>query len=134
LVYHDCVVADWYWGDSTNKEPEAWPQRDLFNILYGTPPLFLFDKPTWEKNRAHFARTYQTVCPLVRRLGYDEMRSHEFLTPDHAVQQTRWASGVTVTVNFGDAPYTLRPGVVLPALGWRAEGVKGSQGGSTQFP
>jgi len=134
LVYHDCVVADWYWGDSTNKEPEAWPQRDLFNILYGTPPLFLFDKPTWEKNRAHFARTYQTVCPLVRRLGYDEMRSHEFLTPDHAVQQTRWASGVTVTVNFGDAPYTLRPGVVLPALGWRAEGAKSVSVGCARFP
>ncbi len=134
LVYHDCVVADWYWGDSTNKEPEAWPQRDLFNILYGTPPLFLFDKPTWEKNQAHFARTYQTVCPLVRRLGYDEMRAHEFLTADHAVQRTRWASGVTVTVNFGDAPTTLRPGVVLPALGWRAEGAKSVSVGCARFP
>ena len=115
LVYHDCVVADWYWGDSTNKEPEAWDKRDQFNSLYATPPLFLFDKAVWEKNKAHFARTYQTVCPLVRRLGYDEMRTHKFLTPDHTVQQTRWASGTVVTVNFGDMPYTLRPGVVIGA-------------------
>ena len=121
LVYHDCVVADWYWGDSTNKEPEAWDRRDLFNSLYATPPLFLFDKAVWEKNRAHFARTYQTVCPLVRRLGYDEMRSHEFLTPDHTVQRTRWASGATVTVNFGDTSYPLRPGVVIPADGRRVD-------------
>ena len=121
LVYHDCVVAGWYWGDSTNKEPEAWDKRDQFNSLYGTPPLFLFDKAVWEKNKAHFARTYRTVCPLVRRLGYDEMLSHAFLTPDHTVQQTRWASGATVTVNFGGAPYTLRPGVVIPAGGRRVD-------------
>ena len=121
LVYHDCVVADWYWGDSTNKEPEAWDKRDLFNSLYATPPLFLFDKAIWEKNKTHFARTYQTVCPLVRRLGYDEMLSHKFLTPAHTVQQTRWASGVTVTVNFGDRPYTLRRGIVIPAGGRRVD-------------
>ena len=118
LVYHDCVVAHWYWGDATNKAPEVWPQRDLFNLLYSTPPLFLFDKAGWAKNKSHFARTYHTVCPLVRRLGYDEMLSHEFLTPDHAVQRTRWASGWETVVNFGTAPYTLRPGVLVPALGW----------------
>ncbi len=121
LVYHDCVVANWYWGDSTNKEPEVWDKRDLFNSLYATPPLFLFDRAVWEKNRAHFARTYRAVCPLVRRLGYDEMRSHEFLTPDHTVQRTRWASGVTVTVNLGSAPYTLRPGAVIPPGGRRVD-------------
>ena len=49
------------------------------------------------------------------------MLSHAFLTPDHAVQQTHWASGATVTVNFGDAPYTLRPGVVIPAGGRRVD-------------
>jgi len=117
LVYHDCVVAGWYWGDSTNKEPEAWDKRDLFNSLYGTPPLFLFDRAVWEKNKDHFARTYRTVCPLVRRLGYDQMLSHAFLTPDHTVQQTRWASGAAVTVNFGGKPYTLRRGVVIEAGG-----------------
>ena len=121
LVYHDCVVAGWYWGDSTNKEPEAWDKRDLFNGLYGTPPLFLFDKAVWEKNKAHFARTYHLVCPLVRRLGYDEMLSHVFLTPDHTVQQTCWASGAAVTVNFGDTPYTLRRGVVIQAGGRRVD-------------
>ncbi len=119
LVYHECIVAGWYWGDSTNKDPEVWPQRDLFNILYGTPPLFMFDKAIWDKNKAHFAQTYKDVCPIVRRLGYDEMRSHEFLTSDHAVQQTRWASGAEVTVNFGTDPYKMADGYVLAAGGWR---------------
>ena len=119
LVYHECVVATWYWGDATNKAPEVWPRRDLFNLLYGTPPLFLFDKAGWEKNKAHFAETYRSVCPTVRRLGYTEMISHEFLTPDYAVQQTRWASGTTITVNFGTSAYRLPDGSQLRPGGWR---------------
>ncbi len=31
LVYHDCVVAQWYWGDYNNKLPALWDKRDLFN-------------------------------------------------------------------------------------------------------
>ena len=130
LVYHNCTVSYWYWGDATNKAPEVWPQRDLYNILYATPPLFLFDKIGWEKHKAHFVRTYQTICPVVRKLGDDEMRFHEFLTPDHAVQRTRWSSGAETVVNFGDAPYTLRPGVVLPALGWQVN----EKTGTAVFP
>jgi hypothetical protein len=118
LVYHDCTVADWYWGDSSNKAPEVWDQRDLFNILYGTPPLFMFDRSRWEKDHARFVQSYRNVCPLVRRLGYDEMTAHDFLTPDHAVQRTRWRSGVEVVVNFGDTPQTLPDGRVVKAGGW----------------
>ena len=113
LVYHECVVAQWYWGDATNKSPEVWPQRDLFNTLYATPPLFFFDSARWKKDKAHFVQSYQAVCPLVRRLGYDEMRSHEFLTPDHAVQRTRWLSDTEIVVNFGSEPYRLSDGRVV---------------------
>ena len=42
LVYHDCTVAQWYWGDYNNKLPKVWDRRDLWNALYGTPPMFLF--------------------------------------------------------------------------------------------
>ena len=30
LVYHDCVVAQWYWGDYNNKLPAVWDRRDLY--------------------------------------------------------------------------------------------------------
>lgn len=116
LVYHECVVAQWYWGDYNNKAPEVWPRRDLFNTLYATPPMYMFDKVTWEKEKQHFAASYRQICPLVRRLGYDEMLSHEFLTPDHAVQQTRWKSGAVVVVNFGNAPYRLPDGRTVEAM------------------
>ena len=41
LVYHECVVNYWYWGDYNNKEPAVWQRRDLFNILYATPPVYI---------------------------------------------------------------------------------------------
>ena len=105
LVYHDCVVTQWYWGDYNNKLPALWLKRDLFNVLYGTPPMFMFRNDFWRKNKARFARSYRTVCPLVRKVGYAEMTDHRFLTDNRDVQQTTFAGGTTVTVNFGDTPY-----------------------------
>jgi len=105
LVYHDCVVSHWYWGDYNNKIPAVWKHRDLWNVLYGTPPMFMFNESIWRENRERFRRSYQTVSPVARRVGYQEMVSHEFLTADHAVQRSRFADGTTVTVNFGDQAY-----------------------------
>jgi hypothetical protein len=52
------------------------------------------------------------------------MLSHEWLTPDHAVQRTRFANNIVVTVNFGDASRPLPDGTTLPPLGLRVTGVQ----------
>jgi hypothetical protein len=122
LVYHDCVVAQWYWGDYNNKLPALWDKRDQFNALYGTPPMFMFDRKSWEANKARFVQSYTNTCPLARAVGYQEMTDHRFLTPDRAVQQTRFANGVTVTVNFGDAVYAQAGKAPLAAGGIMVEG------------
>jgi hypothetical protein len=124
LVYHDCVVAQWYWGDYNNKLPSLWDRRDLFNALYGTPPMFMFNREIWEKNRRRFVQSYKTATPVARATGYVEMLSHRWLTDDHAVQQTRFANGVVVTVNFGDQPHTLPDGAVIAPLAHRVEGLE----------
>lgn len=123
LVYHDCVVAQWYWGDYNNKLPALWDRRDLFNALYGTPPMFMFRRDQWEKNRERFVRSYRTATPVARATGYSEMLSHRWLTADHAVQQTEFAGGVVVTVNFGDQPYTMTDGMILAPLAHRFQGI-----------
>ena len=105
LVYHDCTVAQWYWGDASNKAPEVWDQRDLLNILYGTAPLLMFDKARWAKEKDRSLQTYKNVCEWVRKIGYDEMVSHADLTPDHTVQKTTWSSGRSVIVNFGSTDF-----------------------------
>lgn len=103
LVYHDCTVAQWYWGDYNNKLPAIWRKRDLFNALYGTPPMFMFNRTLWNERRERFAESYRATCPIARATGYSEMIDHRFLTADRDVQQTRFANGVTVTVNFSDS-------------------------------
>ena len=77
----------------------------------------------WEKNRDRFVKSYQTIAPVARATGYSEMLSHQWLTDDHAVQQTRFANGVGVTVNFGDQPYPLPGGDPLPSLECRVDGL-----------
>lgn len=123
LVYHDCVVAQWYWGDYNNKLPALWDKRDLFNALYGTPPMFMFDRKLWRQHQNRFVQSYQTTGPIARATGYAEMTDHRFLTPDRSVQQTAFANGVTVTVNFGEQPYALSNGKAVPPGGLAVQGV-----------
>jgi len=122
LVYHDCVVAQWYWGDYNNKLPSLWDKRDLFNILYGTPPMFMFTRDYWQQNRDRFVRSYNDVCTVARAVGYAEMTDHKFLTFDRDVQQTRFANGVVVTVNFGPKPFKLPDGGTLAPMDYHVAG------------
>jgi hypothetical protein len=116
LVYHDCCVAQWYWGDYNNKLPALWDKRDLFNALYGTPPMFMFNRREWDRDHARFVQSYRTTCPIARATFYSEMTDHRILTADRLVQQSRFANGVTVTVNFGTQPFKLPNGRSLGAL------------------
>ena len=122
LVYHDCVIAHWYWGDYNNKLPPLWNKRDLFNILYGTPPLFMFTRKIWNENKERFVRSYKTICPVARTVGYAAMVDHRFLTPDRDVQQTSFSSGTTITVNFGEKPYRLPDGTAVEGGGFHVSG------------
>lgn len=123
LVYHDCVVAQWYWGDYNNKLPKLWDRRDLWNALYGTPPMFMFSRKSWETNRDRFVRSYRTAAPVARATGYAEMLSHEWLTSDHAVQRTHFSNGIVVTVNFGNTPCSLPDGRTLQPLKHQVDGL-----------
>jgi hypothetical protein len=123
LVYHDCVVAHWYWGDYSNKLPPLWDRRDLFNALYATAPMFMFDRQGWDEHSDRFVRSYRETCPIARACGYSEMLEHRWLTDDHSVQQTSFSNGVTVTVNFGDRPHRMSDGHVLDPVSKRVEGV-----------
>jgi len=120
LVFHDCVVAQWYWGDYNNKLPALWDKRDLFNVLYSTPPMFMFDRKLWEQNKTRFAQSYRNTGPYARRNGYSEMLDHRFLTADRSVQQTVFASGQTITVNFGSTPFRLPSGATVASMGFVA--------------
>ncbi len=123
LVYHDCVVAQWYWGDYNNKLPALWDKRDLFNVLYGTPPMFMFNRRIWKQNEARFVQSYKNVCPVARAVACAEMTDHRFLTADRNVQRTTFANGITITVNFGDKTYRLLDGREVEPMGYYVSGM-----------
>ena len=123
LVYHDCVVAQWYWGDYNNKLPAIWDKRDLFNILYGTPPMFMFNNEIWKQNKARFVTSYKNICPTARAVGYAEMTDHRFLASDRSVQQTRFENDIIITVNFGDKVYRLPDGKTIQPMGYYVSGM-----------
>jgi hypothetical protein len=113
LVYHDSVVAYWYWGDYSNKIPSVWALRDQFNALYGTPPVYMFTSAFWKANRQRFAQSYRTATATAKATMYARMDDFQVLTPDRSVQRTVFSNGVTVTANFGSSPWTDEHGVTV---------------------
>ena len=116
LVYHDCAVTTWYWGDTAGllyeSAPELADRKDLFNILYGTTPLF------WVNNTGYrlpeeihrFLRTYHDTCQLHQVVAFQQMVSHEFLSADRSLQRTRFSDGTVVVANFADDPQPYKTG------------------------
>jgi hypothetical protein len=121
LVYHDCIVSYWYWGDSSNCCPEYLKTRDLFNVLYGTPPLYSMDVDSWDALKPQIAESYQRTVPVVQHTGGSELLAFAYLTDDKLVQQTRFANGTTITANFAHEPYTMPDGTVIAALDYVVE-------------
>ena len=113
LVYHDCAVSTWYWGDTAgfmyDVAPDISEQKDLSNILYGTVPLLWRNDwgYGWDRNRDRFMRTYHWTCKLHEQVFGEALLDHRFVTPDGRIQSTRFASGTAATVNFGDTPHEI---------------------------
>jgi hypothetical protein len=105
LVYHDAIATTWRWDDASHHMPEIWWKKDLFDILYGTTPVWTIDRPRWSKFKNTFIESYNNVCPWLGEIAYDELVSHRFLSDDHKVQESVFSSGRKVIVNFGDSAY-----------------------------
>lgn len=102
LVYGDCVVSYWYWGDFTNKVESQWDRRDQFCALYGVPPMYFTDLATLRANEARFVHSHNSVTEIAKAVGWSEMTNHRYLSPDRNVQESTWANGCRVIANFGD--------------------------------
>lgn len=114
LVFHDCVISYWYWGDSTNCCPELIRMRDLFCQLYGLPPLFSFAAKDWEQLRPMILASYHRTVPPAQRLAFCEMTEFHYLSPDRLVQKTLFSDGTTVVANFSSEPFCYRGVTIAP--------------------
>lgn len=105
LAFHDYVAGTWVWRDTNfQSRPFAW-KKDLFNILYGTMPMWHIDRRLWEQHKADYIASYRAIASVRGQIGFARMTGHGWLTPDRSVQYTDWESGQRVIVNFGSRPY-----------------------------
>ncbi len=105
LAFHDYVAGTWVWRDTNfQSRPFAW-KKDLFNILYGTMPMWHIDRRLWESHKADYVASYRAIASVRSRIGFASMTGHGWLTPDRTVQYTDWDTGDRVIVNFGLRPY-----------------------------
>ena len=91
-----------------------WDQRDLLNILYGTAPLWMLTKWTWDADRTRFLKCYRSVCTWHAKIAFAELLDHRALTADRRVQQSRFDNGWSVIVNFSQQRYLGPGGPVEP--------------------
>ncbi len=136
LVYHDCAVTTWYWGDTAgllyDAAPELSDRKDLFNLLYGTTPLFWMNDTGYrmETEVHRMLRTFHGTCQMHKAVAFEQMSEHRFLSEDRSLQLTRFANGTVAVVNFSDKPqnYSADGGDVLVApLGFYVKGPEFSQ-------
>ncbi len=113
LIYHDCAVSYWYWGDSSNNCPELIKIKDTFNALYGTPPLYTASMSQFKVLKELIAESYKRATPVARQTATSRMIDFVRLTEDSRVQQSRFENGLTVIANFSDEPYTADNGRVV---------------------
>lgn len=106
LAFHDYVAGTWVWRDTNfQSRPYAW-KKDLFNILYGTMPMWHVNRQMWESHKADYVASYRAIASVRSRIGFSRMTGHGWLTPDRSVQYTDWETGQRVIVNFGSRPYS----------------------------
>ena len=102
LAFHDYVAGTWVWRDTNYQSvPFAW-KKDLFNILYGTLPMWHINRRLWESHKPDFVASYKNTASVRERIGFAEMMNHGWFTADRSVQFTDWNTGDRVIVNFGD--------------------------------
>ena len=120
MVFHGCVVTYWYWCDYNNKFTALWRKHDLFNALYGTPPMYLFTPETFPKIQDRLAESHAIATATAKAAGMSPMCAFRWITPDRKVQQSRFENGVVCTVNFGDRPFRMKDGRIVPPNGFKS--------------
>ncbi len=108
LVFHDCVASTWYWGDSIGYldkvRPDLTDRKVALTALYGTIPLFWatdLDLGFVGKGKERWLEAYRNSSMVHEAVAEQRMVGFRYLTDDRTIQQTEFADGTRVTVNFG---------------------------------
>ncbi|MCS3806813.1 hypothetical protein HNO92_004422 [Chromobacterium alkanivorans] len=106
-AFHDSIVTTNHWLYDNLKFSNAYADNLLAQWLYNTPPLWHLSTESLEKRLPLMRCADQVFRPLHRQLATQAMTGFAWLTPDRLSQQTRFADGSRLTVNFSAEPRQL---------------------------
>ncbi len=111
LVYHDAILLPWTMSDAGGwgiPDNDAGYLHALLNA--GLPYL---DVAGGEEE----LKRVRNVCALARRVGLEEMMTHEMLDPGRRRQRTTYSGGTSVTVDFDRSSFEISPRITQAELG-----------------
>ena len=106
-VFHDSIVTTNHWLYDNLKFSNAYADNLLTQWLYNTPPLWHVSAESLTRRLPLMRCADQVFRPLHRQLATQAMTGFAWLTPDRLSQQTRFADGSRLTVNFSAEPRLL---------------------------
>lgn len=114
LVYHECMLAFPYWGDSTEMSPELVQNKILFACLYGCPPLYSFSVGDFPLLKEPILQSYCQITAVHEKVATLPMTDFAVLTEDYKVQRSVFGDRYEVVVNFSDVPYLYEDTTIPP--------------------
>ena len=133
LVFHDSVVSTWRWNFTPDRYSDAkWRDKhDLFYLINGHIPIFPINQTQLQSLGDRVVRSYKDCSEWHAKIGWDELVDHRVLTPDRSVQESRFSSGLAVSVNFSEREaHAMADGAKIAPMSYRIGNWKGQCDGS----
>ncbi len=105
LVYHDCLLALPYWGDSSASDPSLLKRKILFACLYGCVPLYSFFVKDFEELRTDILESYHRIRSVLQEIAALPMTDFASLTENSTVQRSVFGGRYEIVANFSSLTY-----------------------------
>ena len=99
-VFHGSVITTHHWLFDSLKLSNVQAANELTQLLYNVPPLYHLSAATLKQRLPVIQRQDRFFRPLHQRLATQVMTDFRWLTADKQVQQTTFADGTRLVVNF----------------------------------
>lgn len=100
LVYHECMPAFPYWGDTIDDAIDQMQDKILFACLYGCPPLYSFQAMDFDRLEDHILRSYKAITAIHEKVATLPITAYEVLNGDYSLQTTVFGDKYRVVANF----------------------------------
>jgi hypothetical protein len=113
-VFHDSVVATHHWENGSLKFRDEAKTTQLFELLYGVPPLWHLTPAEFQRRGKEMKRYYDFFSPLHRETASLPLTSFDWLTPDHMVQRTVFGDKIELVANFRTNAFVYQDATIPP--------------------